>query len=87
MTKSDQRRALLLPQEFSRLKPAEAILIRRGMFRVWRQRILYFKDKTFSQLVRRPPDVAAIDIVVRMDKGKSFGPFAAIHAHLLGEHT
>jgi len=77
MTNSDQRRALLLPQEIARLKPLDAILVRPGMFPIRCRRIRYFKDRTFSRLVRRPPDVPAIEIVVRMDQGKGFEPIAA----------
>jgi type IV secretion system protein VirD4 len=77
MTNSDQRRALLLPQEIARLKPNEAIIIRPGMFPIRCRRIQYFKDRTFSRLVRWPPDVPAIHIQVRMDQGKGFAPIAA----------
>jgi len=77
MTNSDQRRALLLPQEIARLKPLEAILIRPGMFPIRCRRIRYFKDRTFTRLVRRPPDVPPITIDVRMDQGKGFEPIAS----------
>jgi type IV secretion system protein VirD4 len=68
-TASDQRRALLLPQEIGRLQPHEAIVIRPGMYPVKARRIRYYSDKTFSRLVFPPPEVLAIDIPVRMDQG------------------
>jgi type IV secretion system protein VirD4 len=77
LTQTDQRRALLLPQEIRLLKPSEALLIRPGMFPIRCRRIQYFRDATFSRLVRRPPDVPAIDVPVRLDQGKGFEPIAA----------
>lgn len=68
-TASDQRRALLLPQEIGRLRPHEMIVIRPGMFPIRAQRIRYYDEKTFSRLVFPPPEVPAIDIPVRMDRG------------------
>ncbi|WP_052076630.1 type IV secretory system conjugative DNA transfer family protein [Sphingobium yanoikuyae] len=78
MTNSDQRRALLLPQEIARLKPSQAILIRPGMFPIRCRRIRYFRDRLFTRLVRRPPDVEPIEINVRLDQGKGFAPISAI---------
>lgn len=77
MTHSDQRRALLLPQEIARLKPLQAILIRPGMYPIRCRRIRYFRDRMFTRLLRRPPDVDPIEISVRMDQGKGFAPIAA----------
>ena len=68
-TASDQRRALLLPQEIGRLRPHEMIVIRPGMFPIRARRIRYYDEKTFSRLVFPPPEVPAIDIPVRMDRG------------------
>ena len=69
-TATNQRRALLLPQEIARLKPTEAILIRPGVPPVRCRRIRYFQDRTFSRLVREPPRVPVIDIAVPMDRGQ-----------------
>ena len=76
MTNSDQRRALLLPQEITRLQAREAILIRPGMFPVRCRRIRYFKDRTFTRLVLPAPVIPPIEIKLRMDQGKGFGPIA-----------
>lgn len=77
VTESEQRRALLLPQEITRLKPRQAILLRPGLFPVRCRRIRYFADRTFARLLRPPPIVPAIDIPVRLDQGKGFEPIAA----------
>jgi type IV secretion system protein VirD4 len=76
LTETDQRRALLLPQEIARLKQTDAILIRPGMFPIRAKRIRYFKDRTFTRLLRPVPVVPPIDIPVRLDQGKGFEPIA-----------
>ena len=68
-TASDQRRALLLPQEIRRLRSREMIVIRPGMFPIRARRIRYWKELMFSRLVLPPPEVTAIDIPVRMSGG------------------
>lgn len=78
-TESDQRRALLLPQEVMRLKPRDAIVIRPGMFPIKARRIRHFEDRTFSKLVRRPPVVEPIDVWQLMDSAAT-GPALAAAA-------
>lgn len=70
-TESDQRRALLLPQEVMRLRPRDSIVIRPGMFPIKARRIRYFEDRTFSRLLRKPPEVEPIQVVHRMDTGNA----------------
>jgi type IV secretion system protein VirD4 len=77
LTESDQRRALLLPQEIMRLKPREAIIVRPGMYPIKAKRIRYYKDRFFTQFLRKPPIVEPIEITVRMDEGKGFQQAAA----------
>ena len=72
-TESDQRRALLLPQEVMRLKPRDAIVIRPGMYPIKCKRIRYFEDRTFKRLLCKPPTIKAIEVVQRMDQGNA-GP-------------
>ena len=76
-TETDQRRALLLPQEITRLPPHQAILLRPGLYPIRCRRLRYFKDRTFTRLLRRPPTVPPIEIPVRLDQGKGFEPIAA----------
>ena len=68
-TNSDQRRALLLPQEIRGLGDSEAILIRPGLFPIRCRRIQYFNDATFAKLELSPPDMEPIAIDVRLDRG------------------
>lgn len=75
-SESDQKRALLLPQEIMRLKPRDAIIIRPGMYPIAAKRIRYFKDRTFTRLLVKAPIVEPIEVVVRMDQGKGFEPQA-----------
>ncbi|UZO95021.1 Protein virD4 (plasmid) [Roseomonas mucosa] len=76
-TRTDQRRALLLPQEIVRLKDNEALLIRPGMFPVKAKRIRYWKEKLFTRLLCAAPPIPAIKVNVRLDQGKGFEPIAA----------
>lgn len=75
-TESDQRRALLLPQEVMRLKPRDAIVIRPGMFPIKAKRIRYFEDTFFKRLLLDPPEVTPIEVVQLMDQG-TVGPAPA----------
>jgi type IV secretion system protein VirD4 len=68
-TESEQRRALLLPQEIMRLKPQDTIIVRPGMYPIRARRIRYFQDRTFTQHLRKPPVVTPIEVTVRMDQG------------------
>ena len=76
-TESDQKRALLLPQEIARLKDVDAIIIRPGLFPVRAKRIRHYQDRTFTRLLRKPPVVEPIEIEIRLDKGRGFEPIAA----------
>ena len=87
LTESDQRRALLLPQEIMRLKPRDAIIVRPGMYPIRCKRIRYYKDRTFTQYLFRPPVVEPIEIIVRMDQGKGFAPSTGIPAAPQGKAT
>ena len=68
-TESDQRRALLLPQEITRLRPQECILLRPGMYPIRARRIRWFRDRFFARLKRKPPVIEPIEVVERMDQG------------------
>lgn len=71
LTQSDQRRALLLPQEIARLRADEAILLRPGSLPIHARRIRYFAEPLFARLLRPAPVVPPIDIPVRLDAGKT----------------
>lgn len=76
VTESDRERALLLPQEIVRMHPLQAILIRPGMLPIRCLRIRHYRDRTFTRLLRPPPDVPPIAIEVRLDQGKGFEPMS-----------
>ncbi len=58
-TESDQRRALMMPQELIQLDPDQLILLRAGMPPVRGRKIQYWREKAFNQRVLAPPTVAA----------------------------
>ena len=59
-TTSDQRRALMLPQEVRTLSPSKCIILSPGLRPILADRIIYYKDKTFTKLLLKPPTVASI---------------------------
>jgi len=58
-TESDQRRALMMPQELIQMDPGQLILLRAGMPPVRGRKIQYWREKAFSARVVAPPVVAA----------------------------
>lgn len=66
LSESDQRRALLLPQEVLTLRKREAIVLRAGMHPAKVRRIRYFKDSLFRRLEIKPPEIKQIEIVARV---------------------
>lgn len=68
-TQTDQRRALLLPQEIITLRPREAIVLRAGMHPCKVRRIRYFRDGLFKSLVTKPPVIPPIEVTGRSHPG------------------
>ena len=66
LSESDQRRALLLPQEVLTLRKREAIVLRAGMHPAKVRRIRYWKDALFRRLEIKPPEIKEIEIVARV---------------------
>ncbi len=56
---SEQRRALLLPQEVKALGPEEAILFYEGLRPIRARKIRYFQDRRFTSRLLPPPKRAA----------------------------
>jgi len=58
-TESDQRRALMLPQELIQMDPGRLLLLRAGLPPVRGQKIAYWRERAFSRRVQPPPIVPA----------------------------
>jgi type IV secretion system protein VirD4 len=59
---SDQRRALLLPQEVRDIGPDNAILLLEGTPPIRCKKIKYYRDDTFTQRLHTAPDVPMLDV-------------------------
>lgn len=59
VSESDQRRALMLPQELMQLSADKLIVLRGGMPAVLGDKIRFFKDRVFTARVNPAPDVEA----------------------------
>lgn len=56
-TESDQRRALMLPQELIQMDPGRLLLLRAALPPVRGQKIAYWRERAFSRRVQPPPVV------------------------------
>ncbi|WP_066547487.1 MULTISPECIES: type IV secretory system conjugative DNA transfer family protein [unclassified Sphingomonas] len=65
---SDQRRALLLPQELMQFPDQELLLLRGGIPPIHGDKIRYFADALFRSRVHPAPDVSPIPRIVRDDE-------------------
>lgn len=70
---SEQRRALLLPQEVKALGPEEAIIFYEGLRPIRCRKIRYFQDRRFNSRVKPPPERAG----PRQEGASSVSPPAA----------
>jgi type IV secretion system protein VirD4 len=59
VSESDQRRALMLPQELIQMPPGRLIVLRAGMPPVRGRKIVYWRERAFAKRVLPPPAVAA----------------------------
>lgn len=57
VSESDQRRALLLPQELMQLPPEDMLVLRAGLPPVRARKIRHFRDRAFRDRVSAPPQV------------------------------
>jgi type IV secretion system protein VirD4 len=58
-TESDQRRALLMPQELIQMSANELIVLRAGMPPVRGRKTVYWRERAFASRVTPPPEVMA----------------------------
>lgn len=57
VSESDQRRALMLPQELVQMPPGRLIVLRAGMPPVRGRKIVYWRERAFAKRVLPPPSV------------------------------
>lgn len=67
---SDQRRALLLPQEFKELGRDRLVLVLENCKPILGDKIRYFRDKAFRARLMRPPVVPAMDMDLHLAKAQ-----------------
>ncbi|MBI1198928.1 MAG: TraM recognition domain-containing protein [Phenylobacterium sp.] len=58
-TESDQRRALMLPQELIQMPPSRLLVLRAGMPPARGRKVVYWRERAFARRVRPPPTVDA----------------------------
>ncbi len=63
---SQQRRALLLPQEFKELGAERLVAIVENCKPILAQKIRYHRDKVFTARLRRPPPVPVMDVELHL---------------------
>jgi len=55
LTDSDQRRALMLPQELMQLSDKALIVLKAGLSPTRGRKLVYYRDRRFTDRLRRPP--------------------------------
>jgi type IV secretion system protein VirD4 len=60
VNRSEEKRALMLPQELREMEPGREIVILQGMKPIWAQKIRYFEDPNFVRRLLKPPEVEPI---------------------------
>jgi type IV secretion system protein VirD4 len=74
---SDQRRALLLPQEFKELGPERLVVILENCKPVLAQKIRYHREKAFQSRLRPPPPVPVLDMDLHFARAQQRWRYAA----------
>ena len=67
---SDQRRALLLPQEFKELGPERLVVIFENCKPILGEKIRYHRDKVFKERLRRAPAVPRMNMDLHVAKAQ-----------------
>jgi type IV secretion system protein VirD4 len=73
---SDQRRALLLPQEFKELGSERLVVIAENCKPILAEKIRYHRDKVFKARLRKPPVVDPMDMDLHLAKVQQRWRFA-----------
>lgn len=59
MTESDQRRALMMPQELMQMARSDMLILRGGIAPIRARKLLYYKMPAFKRRIIPPPEIAA----------------------------
>src|SRR5206468_4033529 len=65
---SDQRRALLLPQEFKELGTDKLVIVMENCKPILGDKIRYHREKVFVERLRPPPEAPALDMALHFAK-------------------
>lgn len=65
LTDSDQRRALMLPQELMQLSSKALIVLKAGLSPTRGRKLVFYRDRRFMARVRPPPEIATAPFPVR----------------------
>ena len=71
ISESDQRRALMMPQELMQMPKGDLLLLRGGIPPVRARKIEYFRSKRFTSRISDPPKVAPRPITIPQSKPAS----------------
>ncbi|OYY75801.1 MAG: conjugal transfer protein TraG [Sphingomonas sp. 28-62-20] len=85
ISESDQRRALMMPQELMQMPKGELLLLRGGIPPVRARKIEYFRSRRFTSRISDPPKVAPRPIVIPQTKPGSATATGAAGSDVLGQ--
>lgn len=85
ISESDQRRALMMPQELMQMPKGELLLLRGGIPPVRARKIEYFRSRRFTSRISDPPKVAPRPIVIPQPRQGSAKATGAAGSDVLGQ--
>ncbi len=85
ISESDQRRALMMPQELMQMPKGDLLLLRGGIPPVRARKIEYFRSKRFTDRISDPPKVAPRLILMREPKSNPTQAGAATGSDILAQ--
>lgn len=65
-TESDQRRALMLPQELMQMSKDALIVLRAGLAPIKARKIYFYKSSDFTKRISAPPEIPAVPAIAAM---------------------
>lgn len=76
-SESEQRRALLLPQEFKELSRERLVVILENCKPILAEKLCYYRDKAFSSRLQPPPAVPCMDMDLHLARNQQRWRYAA----------